>query len=88
MRRRSLIINPLDNVVVLLEKADVHDVIEVNGTEIELTQAIEFGHKAALRDLKTEDSVYKYGEEIGYMLEAIPKGGWIHNHNMGCRRGK
>ena len=88
MRRRSLIINPKDNVAVLLEKADARDSIEVNGTEIALTQAIEFGHKAAIQDMKTEDPVYKYGEEIGYMLESLPKGGWIHNHNMGCRRGK
>lgn len=88
MRRRSLIIDPKDNVAVLLEKADKQDTIEVNGAEIELSQPIDFGHKTAIRDLKTEDSVYKYGEEIGYMLEDIPKGGWIHNHNMGCRRGK
>ena len=88
MRRRSLIINPKDNVAVLLEKADAQDSIEVNGTEIKLSQEIDFGHKAAIRDLKTEDSVYKYGEEIGYMLTDISKGGWIHNHNMGCDRGK
>jgi hypothetical protein len=75
-------------VAVLLEKADAHDSIEVNGVEIQLTQPIEFGHKAAIHDLKAEAPVYKYGEEIGYMLADIPKGGWIHSHNMGCRRGK
>ena len=88
MRRRSLIINPKDNVAVLLEKAEAQDSIEINGAKIELTQAIDFGHKTAIRDLKAEEPVYKYGEEIGYMLADIPKGGWIHNHNMGCRRGK
>ena len=88
MRRRSLIIHPKDNVAVLLEKADAYDIIEANGTEVELTQVIEFGHKAAIHDLKAKDKVYKYGEEIGYMLEDMPKGGWIHNHNMGCQRGR
>jgi len=88
MHRRSLIIDPKDNVAVLLEKADAQDSIEVSGAEIKLTQAIDFGHKAAIQDLKAEDPVYKYGEEIGYMLVNISKGGWIHNHNMGCRRGK
>ena len=88
MRRRSLIINPKDNVAVLLEKANALDSINVNGTEIELTQTIEFGHKVAIHDLKAEDPVYKYGEEIGYMLADTAEGGWIHNHNMGCRRGK
>ena len=88
MRRRSLVIDPKDNVAVLLEKADAQDTIKVNEAEIELAQAIDFGHKAAILDLKAEDPVYKYGEEIGYMLANISRGGWIHNHNMGCRRGK
>ena len=88
MRRRSLVIDPKDNVAVLLEKAETRDSIEVNGTEIKLAEEIGFGHKAAIRDLKAEDPVYKYGEEIGYMLTDISKGGWIHDHNMGCRRGK
>ena len=88
MLRKSLVINPKDNVAVLLEKANVNDSIEVNGIQTELVQAIDFGHKAALQDLKPDDLVIKYGEEIGYMLDDIVKGGWIHNHNMGCRRGK
>ena len=88
MLKRCLVINPKDNVCVLLEKADARDVINAGGTEIRLAQAIEMGHKAAIRDLKAGDSVYKYGEEIGYMLEDLAAGGWIHNHNMGCRRGK
>ena len=88
MLRRSLVIDKRDNVAILLEKADAGDKIEVAGTEFALKQAIEFGHKVALGDLKQEDSVYKYGEEIGYMMTAVAKGDWIHNHNMGCRRGK
>lgn len=88
MLRRSLVISPKDNVAVLLEKADADDTIEVNGESIVLAAPIEFGHKAAIKDLKANDSVYKYGEEIGYMLGDIAKGGWIHNHNMGCRRGR
>jgi len=88
MLRRSLIIDPKDNVAVLLEKADAGDTIEVNGESITLLEAIDFGHKAALRDLDVEDNVYKYGEEIGYMQCKIEQGGWIHSHNMDCRRGK
>ena len=38
--------------------------------------------------LKKGDKVIKYREEIGYMLEDAPAGTWIHNHNMGCDRGK
>ena len=88
MLRRSLIIDPKDNVAVLLEKGDAGDYIEVNGESITLLEEIEFGHKAALCDLSVEDNVYKYGEEIGYMQRKILKGSWIHSHNMDCRRGK
>ena len=49
---------------------------------------VEFAHKVLIRDLKAGDPVIKYGEEIGYMLVDAPKGTWIHNHNMGCDRGK
>lgn len=88
MLRKSLVIDPKDNVAVLLEKAESSDSISVGNEEITLLQPVEFAHKVSIRDLGPEDVVYKYGEEIGYMLENAPKGTWIHNHNMGCRRGK
>ena len=53
-----------------------------------ICEDIEFAHKACIKDLKKGDPVYKYGEEIGYMLADAPKGTWIHNHNMDCDRGK
>jgi hypothetical protein len=86
--KKSLVINKNDNVAVLLEDARKGDAICVGGREIPLRENIEFGHKAALTDLAAEASVIKYGEEIGYMLSSITAGEWIHNHNMGCRRGR
>ena len=59
MLRRSLMINPADSVVCVLEDAKKGDTV------------------------KTPD-----GEEIGYMRADAPKGTWIHDHNMGCDRGK
>jgi len=88
MLRKSLIIDSKDNVAVLLEKAEPNDCITINGEEIILLHPVEFAHKVAIKDLRSEDIVFKYGEEIGYMLEDAPKGSWIHNHNMGCRRGQ
>ncbi len=51
------------------------------------TQDVAFGHKIALADLAADAPVYKYGEEIGRMKEALAMGGWIHSHNMYCERG-
>ena len=69
-------IDPSDSVVCVLEDANKGDTVKTpSGEEIILLEDVEF-------------PVIKYGEEIGYMLADAPKGTWIHNHNMGCDRGK
>lgn len=89
MLRRSLRIHPEDSVMCVLEDAHKGDTVETpEGEKIVLLEDIEFGHKVAIKDLKKGEPVIKYGEEIGYMLTAAPKGTWIHMHNMGCDRGK
>ena len=89
MLRRSLQIHPDDCVVCVLEDAYKGDTVETpQGETIVLLEDIEFAHKVLIKDLKKGDPVIKYGEEIGYMLVDAPKGTWIHNHNMGCDRGK
>lgn len=82
-------IKPGDSVVCILEDAKKGDtVITPEGETIVLLEDIEFAHKVCVQDLKKNAPVIKYGEEIGYMLTDVNKGSWIHNHNMGCDRGK
>ena len=89
MVRRCLVINPeKDTVAVVLENAFKGDTIETPRGVITLLEDVEFAHKVATVDYEAKQPVYKYGEEIGYMKVAVPKGTWIHNHNMGCDRGK
>lgn len=88
MLKRILVINQKDNVAVLLQPGEKGDTVKIENKEIVLNEFIEFGHKVAIKEFKAEDVVYKYGEDIGYAMVDIPKGAWIHNHNMGCRRGK
>ena len=88
MRRRSLIIDPKDTVAVLLENAQKGDTVETPGGIVTLLDDIEFAHKAAIIDHIPKQPVYKYGHEIGYTENAVPKGSWIHNHNMLCDRGR
>ncbi len=86
--KRLLVINEKDNVGVLLENAEVGDKCSYKINDIQILEDIEFGHKIALEDIAKDEIVYKYGEEIGFALEEISTGTWVHNHNMGCRRGK
>ena len=89
MLRRSLMIHPADSVVCVLEDAEKGDTVRLpSGEEITLLEDVEFAHKVCIKDLTTREPVIKYGEEIGYMLIDVKKGTWIHNHNMGCDRGK
>jgi len=88
MIRKTLMINPSDTVVMLLEDGKKGDTIITSNGEITLLENIEFAHKVTIFDMKKGDPVIKYGEEIGYMLQDLNAGGWIHNHVMGCERGK
>lgn len=89
MFKRSIIIDPQkDNVACLLEPAQKGDTIQTPNGEITLREDVDFAHKVNITDLAKGQPVYKYGVEIGYMLVDAPCGTWIHNHNMGCDRGK
>ena len=40
------------------------------------------GHKYAVRDIKTNENIIKYGQPIGHAIVDIKKGEHIHTHNM------
>ena len=54
--------------------------------EMKALQEIPLGHKIALTDLKTEDSVIKYGHDIGRVVADIKTGEHVHIHNLKTRR--
>jgi len=47
---------------------------------------IPIGHKVALSDLATGDTVIKYGEDIGRMVGSAEPGGHVHVHNLKTKR--
>lgn len=59
-------INELDNCAVIIEP----------------NQDIKLGHKIALKDIKQNEYVFKYGHIIGKASRDIKKGEWIHTHNL------
>lgn len=48
--------------------------------------AIPIGHKLALQDFKTGDTVFKYGVDIGKVVKPIKKGEHLHVHNVKTKR--
>jgi (2R)-sulfolactate sulfo-lyase subunit alpha len=53
---------------------------------VKALQDIPLGHKIALKDHKVEESVIKYGHDIGKVVANIQKGGHVHIHNLKTRR--
>jgi (2R)-sulfolactate sulfo-lyase subunit alpha len=47
---------------------------------------VPIGHKVALVDIKTGDTVWKYGQDIGKAVADIKKGEHVHVHNLKTKR--
>ncbi len=54
--------------------------------EMKALQDIPLGHKIALNDLKVDNSVIKYGADIGRIVADINAGEHVHIHNLKTRR--
>lgn len=57
-----------------------------NPVEIQVLDDIPLGHKLAMNDHKIDDSVIKYGSDIGRVVADIKKGGYVHTQNLKTRR--
>jgi (2R)-sulfolactate sulfo-lyase subunit alpha len=47
---------------------------------------VPLGHKIALGDIKTGDTVLKYGYDVGRAVQDIGKGRHVHVHNLKTKR--
>ena len=48
--------------------------------------AVPLGHKIALRDIKTGETVLKYGHDVGRAVADVGKGRHVHTHNLKTKR--
>ena len=77
---RTLIqLNPKDNVAIAVQAA-------AKGAELAdglvALDDIPQGHKVALCDIPKEGAIIRYGVTLGYAVDAIHKGQWIHEHML------
>ena len=85
---KILRINKKDNVGVTLTLLKKDDSLEVEGILYIANENIDLGHKIALSDIFKGEKVIKYGEVIGYAIQDIKKGDWVHVHNLQSNRGR
>jgi (2R)-sulfolactate sulfo-lyase subunit alpha len=47
---------------------------------------VPIGHKVALTDIQSGDTIWKYGQDVGVAKANIAKGEHVHTHNMKTKR--
>lgn len=82
--RRFIRINPADNVAVVLDNEGISEgeTINCDGNDITLKDDIARGHKFALKNIRKDDNIIKYGYPIGIATDDISAGGLVHVHNL------
>lgn len=84
MKPRAFQIQVKDNVATMIADAAAGPV-ELAGAgqgNINVSEQIAHGHKIAVRDIAANEAVIKYGVRIGRATQAIPRGAWVHLHNL------
>jgi altronate dehydratase large subunit len=77
-----------DNVAVALRELRAGEQIELAwGGRLHIEETIPVSHKVSLADLDPGQVVCRYGQPIGAASRAIPRGHWVHNHNLTAAEG-
>jgi altronate dehydratase small subunit len=88
MSKKAIQVDTKDNVATTTSVVVAGDEVEVlspNGDVILIAKPVEeiiFGHKIALKEIKTGEDIVKYGEVIGKADKLIKIGEWVHTHNV------
>ncbi len=88
MGKKAIQIDESDNVATVTGQiipGEEVEVLDPDGSVILQTRSgedVPFGHKVAIKDLNAGIEVVKYGEVIGMASQDIPKGRWVHTHNV------
>ena len=88
MSKIAIRINSADIVAVALQPLakGTEVTLEASGnapeTKVTLTEDITAGHKFAIRDIKKDEPIIKYGYPIGAATQDIPVGSHVHTHNI------
>lgn len=90
----ALKVTDLDNVATIFAN-DITDGTEVeirdkkgNSEKVLVIGDVPYGHKIAVKDIKKDELVIKYGEEIGIATKDIKKGEYVHVQNIDSMRGR
>jgi altronate hydrolase len=82
---KVLLLREGDDVAVVIRPISAGEVVAVNGTEVRARQNVPPGHKIALRAVREDEPVHKYGQVIGFATRGVDAGEHVHTHNLGVK---
>lgn len=84
MKTSALVLDPADNVATVLADVNPGETCAMKGVNASIVSAanIPFGHKIAVKTIRSGDEILKYGQRIGLATVDITPGEWVHLHNM------
>ena len=80
--RQLLFLDPKDNIAVSLVDLKEGQTIVQDGVSIKALNHIPRGHKIAVREIKKDSGIIKYGERMGHATSDISIGEHVHVHNV------
>ena len=82
----ALKVSERDNVITVLNQVKKSDIVKYMDKsdikEVTAQDDIPLYHKIALCDIKEDENIVKYGENIGRASRDIVKGSHVHTHNV------
>lgn len=82
----ALKVSERDNVITVLNQVKKSDLVKYMDNddikEVTARDDIPLYHKIALCDIKEDENIVKYGENIGRASRDIVKGSHVHTHNV------
>lgn len=81
-RPAILRIHSNDDVAVALQELPAGSVHSLGHLVVTAQETIPRGHKLALRAVRKDEHLHKYGHAIGHATQDLQPGSWIHHHNL------
>ncbi|HVW02639.1 MAG TPA: UxaA family hydrolase, partial [Planctomycetaceae bacterium] len=80
----TLHLHPDDNIAVATRPIpkDAPLNLTIQGHDLFAREAIDLGHKVAVKPIAKGDPILKFGQMIGFATCAIHPGQWVHTHNV------
>jgi altronate hydrolase len=89
LRDVAILLREGDDVAVARRRIGVGTALVLpDGSVVTLRSDIPAGHKIALRSLREDEPIHKYGQIIGYASAPIAAGDWVHTRNLGFGSGE